>query len=64
MFKVAIETALNLIPTSEARFTNGTMYVECTVAEAVKLETELRKATAFGIVMERVSKSTTAFDFV
>ncbi len=58
------EQALELLPQSEARFFNGTLFVECTVAEAVKLETHMLKDTTFGIIMSRVSKSTTAYDFV
>ena len=46
-----IKTTLAMLPHSEARFFNGTLYVECAVPEAVKLETALHKQTSFGIIM-------------
>ena len=49
---------------TEARFFNGSLFVECTVAEAVKLETKMLKTLNCGIVMCRESKSTTAYDFI
>ena len=42
---------------------NGTLFVECTVAEAVSVETLLLDRTKMGIIMSRVGNET-AYDFV
>jgi hypothetical protein len=48
---------------SKASFTNGTLFVECTVTEAVKIETALLKVVNCGIFLCRVGNES-AFDFV
>jgi hypothetical protein len=42
---------------------NGTLFVECTIAEAVSVETMLLKRKIGGIIMSRVGNET-AYDFV
>ena len=46
-----------------ASFTNGTLFVECTVPEAVRLETVLLETTGMGIILSRVGDES-AYDFV
>ena len=63
--KVVLEVVTKTIGAeSEARFFNGSLFVECSVADAVKLETKMLEYVNCGIIMSRVSKSTTAYDFV
>lgn len=47
----------------KASFTNGTLFVECTTAQAVKIETALLKIVNCGIILSRVGDES-AFDFV
>lgn len=46
-----------------AEFVNGSLFVECSVAEAVRLETALLKELHCGIILSRVGDES-AFDFV
>jgi hypothetical protein len=46
-----------------AAFTCGTLFVECSVPEAVKLETELLCTLKCGIILSRVG-SESSYDFV
>ena len=46
-----------------AEFTNGSLFVECSVPEAVRLETELLCTLKCGIILSRVG-SESAYDFV
>lgn len=48
---------------TKAEFTHGTLFVECSVADAVKLETALLSKLKCGIVFSRVG-SESAYDFV
>jgi hypothetical protein len=47
----------------KASFTNGTLFVECTVEQAVKIETALLKIVNCGIILSRVGNES-AYDFV
>jgi hypothetical protein len=47
----------------KASFTNGTLFVECTVEQAVKIETALLKIVNCGIILSRVGDES-AYDFV
>lgn len=47
----------------KASFTNGTLFVECDVKQAVKIETALLKIVNCGIILSRVGNES-AFDFV
>jgi hypothetical protein len=57
------EVAKVLKSDSAASFTCGTLFVECSVAEAVKIETALLKKFQCGIVLSRIGDES-AFDFV
>jgi hypothetical protein len=46
-----------------AQFTSGTLFVDCTVPEAVRLETRLLESFHTGIILSRVGDES-AFDFV
>lgn len=46
-----------------AAFFQGTLFVDCTVSEAVKLETALLKIVNCGIILSRVGNES-SFDFV
>lgn len=47
----------------EANFVNGTLFVNCTVAEAIKIESALLKNFRCGIILSRIDEES-AFDFV
>ena len=55
-----VEDTLGNVPAS---FTNGTLFVECSVPEAVLLETTLLKELSCGIILSRVGIES-SFDFV
>jgi len=62
--KVLAEVATVLGRERAASFTNGTMFVDCTVSEAVKIETALlENVVTCGIILSRVGDES-AFDFV
>ncbi len=46
-----------------AEFVNGTLFVQCEVADAVKIETALLKALPCGIILSRIDGES-AYDFV
>ena len=46
-----------------AKFTCGSLFVECSIPEAITLETELISKMKCGIIISRVG-SETAYDFV
>lgn len=60
---VLVEVAKVLKSDNKAGFTNGTLFVECSVPEAVKIETALLKKVNCGIILSRVG-SESAYDFV
>lgn len=55
-----VEDTLGNVPAS---FTNGTLFVECSVPEAVLLETTLLCTLKCGIILSRVGIES-SFDFV
>lgn len=55
-----VKTLLGDVPAS---FTCGSLFVECAVAEAIRLETALLKSLRCGIIISRVGPET-AYDFV
>jgi hypothetical protein len=61
------KTVLNVVSETlgdvPAVFTCGSLFVECSVAEAVKLETSLLSKLNCGIILSRVGCES-AFDFV
>jgi hypothetical protein len=60
---VLAEVAKVIKADDKASFTSGTLFVECSVAEAVKIETALLKKFQCGIVLSRIGDES-AFDFV
>jgi hypothetical protein len=48
---------------TNAEFVNGCLFVECTVPEAVRLETILLETFRCGIILSRVGNES-AFDFI
>lgn len=60
---VLVEVAKVLKEDRKASFTNGTLFVECSIADAVKIETALLKVVNCGICLSRVGEET-AYDFV
>ena len=59
----ALLTVVSTIGTVPAKFTNGSLFVECTVPEAVRLETQLLATMGCGIILSRVGNES-AYDFV
>ena len=64
--QVVIEETLKMLPHSEARFRNDSLFVECSNEEADALFDMLlaRISVKIGVVWSRVSKSTVAYDFI
>ena len=60
---VLVEVAKVLKEDRKASFTNGTLFVECSVEQAVKIETALLKKVNCGIILSRVGDES-AYDFV
>jgi hypothetical protein len=60
---VLAEVAKVLKSDKKASFTCGTLFVECSVKEAVKIETALLKILGCGIILSRVGDES-SFDFV
>jgi hypothetical protein len=59
---VLVEVA-KIVADKKASFTNGTLFVECSIEEAVKIETALLKNVKCGIILSRVGDES-AYDFV
>lgn len=57
-----VEKTLGTLVTT-ADFFGGSLFVECTVQQAIKLETALLESLDCGIIMSRVGAES-AFDFV
>jgi hypothetical protein len=55
-----VEKTLGDVPAS---FTMGSLFVECSVPEAVRLETQLLETLSCGIILSRVGNES-AYDFV
>lgn len=60
---VLVAVAKVLKSDNKASFTNGSLFVECSVKEAVKIETALLKILSCGIILSRVGDES-SFDFV
>jgi len=58
-----VRKTLREVESFEANFVNGSLFVTCSVKEAVKLETALLKELRCGIILSRVDGEA-AFDFV
>jgi hypothetical protein len=60
---VLAEVAKVIKSADKASFTNGTLFIECSIPEAVKVETALLKIVNCGIILSRVGDES-AYDFV
>jgi hypothetical protein len=58
-----VREVLVAVPSYQANFVNGTLFVECSVRDAVRLETALLEKLRCGIILSRVGDES-AFDFV
>lgn len=61
--KVVLAEVLEVLGEVPASFTNGSLFVECSIADAVRLETALLEKFDFGIILSRVGDES-AYDFV
>lgn len=61
--KVVLGYVAEVVGEGKAEFTNGTLFVECSVADAVKIESELLDRLSCGIILSRVGDES-AYDFV
>ena len=62
--KVVLAEVANVLNADDkASFTNGTLFVECSIAEAVKIETALIESLRCGIIFSRVGNES-AYDFI
>jgi hypothetical protein len=61
--KVVLAEVVEVLGDVVASFTCGTLFVECSVADAVRLETALLDKFDFGIILSRVGNES-SFDFV
>jgi hypothetical protein len=58
-----VREVLSAVPEYSAEFVNGSLFVACSVADAVRLETALLKELRCGIILSRVGDES-SFDFV
>jgi len=61
--KFVLTTVTKTLGYVPASFTNGTLFVECSVPDAVRLETELLDILKCGIILSRVGNES-SYDFV
>lgn len=64
MFETTVtRLAETIVPSTNIEFFNGTMFVDCTVREAIRLESALVD-NGISVIISRVGNDTTAYDFV
>ncbi len=64
MFETTVTRfAETIVPSSNIKFFNGTMFVDCSVREAIRLESALVDS-GISVIISRVGSDTTAYDFV
>ena len=64
MFETTVtRLAETIVPLTNIEFFNGTMFVDCSVREAIRLESAL-VANGISVIISRVGSDTTAYDFV
>lgn len=62
--KVVLAEVANVLKSdNKASFTNGTLFVECSIAEAVKIETALIENLRCAIIFSRVGDES-SYDFI
>jgi hypothetical protein len=64
MFETTVaRLAETIVPSTNIEFFNGTMFVDCSVREAIRLESTLVD-NGISVMISRVGSDTTAYDFV
>jgi hypothetical protein len=64
MFETTVtRLAETIVPSSNIEFFNGTMFVDCSVREAIRLESALVDS-GISVIISSVDSDTTAYDFV
>jgi hypothetical protein len=64
MFETTVtRLAETIVPSTNIEFFNGTMFVDCTVREAIRLESALVEHGT-SVIISRVGNDTTAYDYV
>jgi hypothetical protein len=61
--KRVLDVVAKVVGEGKASFTSGTLFVECTIPEAVRIETALLAYVDCGIILSRVGDES-AYDFV
>ena len=61
--KRVLNVVAKVVGEGKAAFTNGTLFVECTIPEAVRIESALLEYVDCGIILSRVGDES-AYDFV
>ena len=61
--KRVLDQVAKVVGEGKAAFTNGTLFVECSIPEAVKIESALLEYVDCGIILSRVGDES-AYDFV
>ena len=61
--KRVLNVVAKVVGEGKAEFTNGTLFVECSVPEAVRIESALLEYVDCGIILSRVGDES-AYDFV
>ena len=61
--KRVLNVVAQVVGEGKAEFTNGSLFVECTVPEAVRIESALLEYVDCGIILSRVGDES-AYDFV
>jgi hypothetical protein len=61
--KRVLDVVAKVVGEGKAAFTNGTLFVECSIPEAVRIESALLEYVDCGIILSRVGDES-AYDFV
>ena len=61
--KRVLSVVAKVVGEGKAAFTNGTLFVECSIPEAVRIESALLEYVDCGIILSRVGNES-AYDFV
>ena len=61
--KRVLNVVAKVVGEGKAAFTNGTLFVECSIPEAVRIESALLEYVDCGIILSRVGDES-AYDFV
>jgi hypothetical protein len=63
MVKQVLQEVADVVGGGRASFTNGTLFVRCSVEQAIRIETALLQSLKCGIILSRVGDES-AFDFI